>query len=205
MIAIIDHSENKVVIIGDKLYRISFDEFSSVQNYLNERGLVVIDGSKSNVQSVLGKSQESPQLFVSQVNATSSVQTESVKEYVACKNGQCLVVNGLEPKLQFMGLDDFKTIDYLNTTYGKMPSQVKSLIDNGVLVLIDESEKSARINKMKEKQSVKGKKVQQSTSKSVRLAESSGQNDGQSDAGDFDDADLDVEDRVLRNAVKIDL
>jgi len=205
LIAIIDHSENKVVIIGDKLYRISFDEFSSVQNYLNERGLVVIDGSKSNVQSVLGKSQESPQLFVSQVNATSSVQTESVKEYVACKNGQCLVVNGLEPKLQFMGLDDFKTIDYLNTTYGKMPSQVKSLIDNGVLVLIDESEKSARINKMKEKQSVKGKKVQQSTSKSVRLAESSGQNDGQSDAGDFDDADLDVEDRVLRNAVKIDL
>ena len=205
MIAIIDHSENKVVIIGDKLYRISFDEFSSVQNYLNERGLVVIDGSKSNVQSVLGKSQESPQLFVSQVNATSSVQTESVKEYVACKNGQCLVVNGLEPKLQFMGLDDFKTIDYLNTTYGKMPSQVKSLIDNGVLVLIDESEKSARINKMKEKQSVKGKKVQQSTSKSVRLAESSGQDDGQSDAGDFDDADLDVEDRVLRNAVKIDL
>jgi hypothetical protein len=205
LIAIIDHSENKVVIIGDKLYRISFDEFSSVQNYLNERGLVVIDGSKSNVQSVLGKSQESPQLFVSQVNATSSVQTESVKEYVACKNGQCLVVNGLEPKLQFMGLDDFKTIDYLNTTYGKMPSQVKSLIDNGVLVLIDESEKSARINKMKEKQSVKGKKVQQSTSKSVRLAESSGQDDGQSDAGDFDDADLDVEDRVLRNAVKIDL
>ena len=124
---------------------------------------------------------------------------------MACKNGQYLVVNGLEPKLQFMGLDDFKTIDYLNTTYGKVPSQVKSLIDSGVLILIDESEKVNRISKMKEKQSVKVKRVQQSSSKSVRLAETSGQDDMSSDVSDADYADLDPEDRVLRNAVKIDL
>jgi hypothetical protein len=142
---------------------------------------------------------------VSQVNAVPSVRAESIKEYVACKNGQYLVVNGLEPKLQFMGLDDFKTIDYLNTTYGKVPSQVQSLIDSGVLILIDESEKVNRISKMKEKQSVKGKRVQQSSSKSVRLAETSGQDDMSSDVSDADYADLDPEDRVLRNAVKIDL
>ena len=58
---------------------------------------------------------------------------------------------------------------------------------------------------MKEKQSVKGKRVQQSSSKSVRLAETSGQDDMSSDVSDADYADLDPEDRVLRNAVKIDL
>lgn len=205
MIAIIDHSENKVVIIGDKLYRISFDEFSRVQNYLNECGLVVINGDKTSGQSFSHKHQMSSQSLVSQVNAAPSLRTESIKEYVACKNGQYLVVNGLEPKLQFMGLDDFKTIDYLNTTYGKVPSQVQSLIDSGVLILIDESEKVNRISKMKEKQSVKGKRVQQSSSKSVRLAETSGQDDMSSDVSDADYADLDPEDRVLRNAVKIDL
>lgn len=205
MIAIIDHSENKVVIIGDKLYRISFDEFSRVQNYLNECGLVIINGDKASGQSFSHKPQLSSQSLVSQVNAAPSSRTESIKEYVACKNGQYLVVNGLEPKLQFMGLDDFKTIDYLNTTYGKVPSQVQSLIDSGVLILIDESEKINRISKMKEKQSVKGKRVQQSSSKSVRLAETSGQDDMSSDVSDADYADLDPEDRVLRNAVKIDL
>lgn len=205
MIAIIDHSENKVVIIGDKLYRISFDEFSRVQNYLNECGLVIINGDKVSGQPFSHKPQLSSQSLVSQVNAAPSSRTESIKEYVACKNGQYLVVNGLEPKLQFMGLDDFKTIDYLNTTYGKVPSQVQSLIDSGVLVLIDESEKINRISKMKEKQSVKGKRVQQSSSKSVRLAETSGQDDMSSDVSDADYADLDPEDRVLRNAVKIDL
>ena len=205
MIAIIDHSENKVVIIGDKLYRISFDEFSRVQNYLNECGLVVINGDQISGKSFTHKSHASTQSLVSQVNAVPSVRAESIKEYVACKNGQYLVVNGLEPKLQFMGLDDFKTIDYLNTTYGKVPSQVQSLIDSGVLILIDESEKINRISKMKEKQSVKGKRVQQSSSKSVRLAETSGQDDMSSDVSDADYADLDPEDRVLRNAVKIDL
>jgi hypothetical protein len=39
----------------------------------------------------------------------------------------------------------------------------------------------------------------------VRLAETSGQDDMSSDVSDADYADLDPEDRVLRNAVKIDL
>lgn len=198
LIAIFDQSENKIVIIGDRLYRLSFEEFSRVKPMLESRGLMYLNGSSKEAPiqplAVLSSNVPAP------ISPVQTIETER-KEYIASKSGRCVVINGLEPKLQFMGLDDFKTVDSLMNTYGKIPDEINSLLKAGALVMINETEKQDRIAKMKEKQSVKGKRVTQSTSKSVRMAE----NSGDQDEASYDDSSDDIEERVLRNAVKIDI
>lgn len=198
MIAIFDHSENKVVIIGDKIYRLSLDEFGAIKPALESKGLMII-GDNINPQSSASVSSFSRSF--NNLEAEPKVRTESLpvsqKDYVTSVKGKCVIVNGLDPKLQFMGLDDFKSVDQLVQMYGKMPDEVKGLLKNGLLVLIDEEEKQSRISKMKEKQKVKGRSVQKSSSQSVRFSEDSSSED--------DSGSEDQEDRMLRNAVKIDL
>jgi hypothetical protein len=109
-------------------------------------------------------------------------------------------VNGLEPKIQFMGLDDIKSIGSISSTYGSIPEAISILIKNGQLVLLNDAEKAERLEKMKQKMAVKGKSIKQASSKSVRLSENA-----MEDSGYEDSSDVDVEDRVMRNAVKIDL
>jgi hypothetical protein len=198
LIAIFDHSENKVVIIGDKIYRLSLDEFGAIKPALESKGLMII-GDNINPQSSASVSSFSRPF--NNLEAEPKVRTESLpvsqKDYVTSVKGKCVIVNGLDPKLQFMGLDDFKSVDQLVQMYGKMPDEVKGLLKNGLLVLIDEEEKQSRISKMKEKQKVKGRSVQKSSSQSIRFSEDSSSED--------DSGSEDQEDRMLRNAVKIDL
>ena len=100
-----------------------------------------------------------------------------------------------------MGIDDFKSVSHLRNTYGKIPEEVTSLIRDGRLVMIDESEKQKRIDIMKTKQKVKGRRIQQSTSRSERIAETGLDDNSGGDESDNDSS----EDRMFKNAVKIDL
>jgi hypothetical protein len=196
LLAIFDHSEDKVVIISDRLYRISFDEFSRIESKLRSIGLIVLNDKNtagfplSQKDAVVGPRLQ-PQVSSSKVE----------KEYIGSPGGKCVIVNGLEPKIQFMGLDDIKSIDSIMNTYGKMPDEISRLINGGQLIMLNESEKQERIEKMKQKMSIKGKSIKQATSKSVRMSENYSDDNSSSE----DSSDVDVEDRVMRNAVKIDL
>lgn len=202
MIAIFDQSENKVVIIGDKLYRLSYEEFNGAKSLLESRGLVYLNTieSISNLKNVSSLS-SNIESKISLSNQVSQTNNKLEKEYLVSRTGRCVVINGLEPKLQFMGLDDFKTLESIKNTYGKVPVEIQALVEKGTLAFVDEKEKKDRILEMQKKQSVKGKKVTQASSKSVRLAESSESNEDNFN----DDSSEDFEDRVIKNAVKIDL
>lgn len=208
MLVFFDNSESKVVIIGERIYRISFEEFSQVKDSLESRGIVYVNGGKMRNPSPLSVSS----LSVANSNLDGSYSklenslvasspVELGKEYISSVGGRCVVVNGLEPKLQFMGIDDFKSTSQLINTYGKIPEEVSNLIKNGRLVMIDESEKQRCIELMKTKQKVKGRRIQQSVSRSEKMADI-----GIGDGSDSDETDVNsAEDRMLRNAVKIDL
>lgn len=196
MIAIFDHSEEKVVIISDKIYRISFSEFSRIEPRLKSIGLIVLNNkSVDNTLSALRQSSS-----LTNESAINSDLKSDKKEYIGSSGGKCVIVNGLEPKLQFMGLDDVKSVSNIHSTYGSIPDAISVLIKNGQLVLLSEFEKAERIEKMKQKMAVKGKSVKQASSKSVRLSENA-----MDDSAAEDSSDVDTEDRVIRNAVKIDL
>lgn len=196
MIAIFDYSEDKVVIIGDKTYRISFEEFSRVENRLKDIGLIVLNGRDASVVTSVAK--QSSSLPSNSHNIVE--QQNAKKEYIGSASGKCVIVNGLEPKMQFMGLDDIKSLSGISSTYGAIPEAIANLIKNGQLVLLNDSEKAERLEKMKQKMSVKGKSIKQASSKSVRLSENA-----MEESVSDEISDVDVEDRVMRNAVKIDL
>ncbi len=196
MIAIFDYSEDKVVLIGDKTYRISFEEFNRIENKLRAIGLLVLNGRDSHIATSVVKQ---PSLLSGNERLVSEQQSGQ-KEYIGSASGKCVIVNGLEPKIQFMGLDDIKSIGSISSTYGSIPEAISILIKNGQLVLLNDAEKAERLEKMKQKMAVKGKSIKQASSKSVRLSENA-----MEDSGYEDSSDVDVEDRVMRNAVKIDL
>lgn len=196
MIAIFDYSEDKVVLIGDKTYRISFEEFNRIENKLRAIGLLVLNGRDSHMATSIVKQ---PSLLSGNERLVSEQQSGQ-KEYIGSASGKCVIVNGLEPKIQFMGLDDIKSIGSISSTYGSIPEAISILIKNGQLVLLNDAEKAERLEKMKQKMAVKGKSIKQASSKSVRLSENA-----MEDSGYEDSSDVDVEDRVMRNAVKIDL
>jgi len=196
LIAIFDYSEDKVVLIGDKTYRISFEEFNRIENKLRAIGLLVLNGRDSHMATSIVKQ---PSLLSGNERLVSEQQSGQ-KEYIGSASGKCVIVNGLEPKIQFMGLDDIKSIGSISSTYGSIPEAISILIKNGQLVLLNDAEKAERLEKMKQKMAVKGKSIKQASSKSVRLSENA-----MEDSGYEDSSDVDVEDRVMRNAVKIDL
>jgi hypothetical protein len=196
LIAIFDYSEDKVVLIGDKTYRISFEEFNRIENKLRAIGLLVLNGRDSHIATSVVKQ---PSLLSGNERLVSEQQSGQ-KEYIGSASGKCVIVNGLEPKIQFMGLDDIKSIGSISSTYGSIPEAISILIKNGQLVLLNDAEKAERLEKMKQKMAVKGKSIKQASSKSVRLSENA-----MEDSGYEDSSDVDVEDRVMRNAVKIDL
>ena len=43
MLAFFDNSESKVVIIGERIYRISFEEFRQIKDSLELRGIVYVN------------------------------------------------------------------------------------------------------------------------------------------------------------------
>ena len=196
MIAIFDHSEEKVVIISDRIYRISFSEFSRIESRLKSVGLILLNSKNS--KNTLSPDKSS--LYLADESSVNSDSKNDEKEYIGSSGGRCVIVNGLEPKLQFMGLDDVKSISNIHSTYGSIPEAISLLIKNGQLVFLSETEKAERIEKMKQKMAVKGKSVKQASSKSVRLSESV-----IDDSAAEDSSDINAEDRVIRNAVKIDL
>ncbi len=183
MIAIIDTSEDKVVLIGEKIYRISRKEFNEIRVKLEVRGLLVMNEEKIRLDTSEKKNYKK--------------HTDSSKKYIASSKGKSVIVNGLEPKLQFMGVDDIKNINEIISIYKSIPEQVDKLIKSNVLVLLNEEEKSQRLDVVKNKKVIKGSRVKQSSNMEERMSESYSSND--------DDGDVDSEDRLMRNAVKIDL
>lgn len=182
MIAIFDGSENKVVIIGDKLYRLSIDEFNKVRPRLDSIGLTIINSV--------------PTTHDKKVN-TISENYSGEKKYIASSGSKSVIVNDLEPKLQFMGIGDIKSIDEITSIYKKIPEQVSKLINAGRLISITEEEKNKRIELASMKKVPKGARIKQSSSIEEKM--SAGDYEGSYDDGE------DSEDRIIRNAVKIDL
>lgn len=182
MIAIFDGSENKVVIIGDKLYRLSIDEFNKVRPRLESIGLTIINSV--------------PTTHDKKVN-TISENYSGEKKYIASSGSKSVIVNDLEPKLQFMGIGDIKSIDEITSIYKKIPEQVSKLINAGRLISITEEEKNKRIELASMKKVPKGARIKQSSSIEEKM--SAGDYEGSYDDGE------DSEDRIIRNAVKIDL
>lgn len=182
MIAIFDGSENKVVIIGDKLYRLSIDEFNKVRPRLDSIGLTIINSV--------------PTTHDKKVN-TISDNYSGEKKYIASSGSKSVIVNDLEPKLQFMGIGDIKSIDEITSIYKKIPEQVSKLINAGRLISITEDEKNKRIELASMKKVPKGARIKQSSSIEEKM--SAGDYEGSYDDGE------DSEDRIIRNAVKIDL
>lgn len=182
MIAIFDGSENKVVIIGDKLYRLSIDEFNKVRPRLDSIGLTIINSV--------------PTTHDKKVN-TISENYSGEKKYIASSGSKSVIVNDLEPKLQFMGIGDIKSIDEITSIYKKIPEQVSKLINAGRLISITEDEKNKRIELASMKKVPKGARIKQSSSIEEKM--SAGDYEGSYDDGE------DSEDRIIRNAVKIDL
>lgn len=182
MIAIFDGSENKVVIIGDKLYRLSIDEFNKVRPRLDSIGLTIINPV--------------PTTHDKKVN-TISENYSGEKKYIASSGSKSVIVNDLEPKLQFMGIGDIKSIDEITSIYKKIPEQVSKLINAGRLISINEEEKNKRIELASMKKVPKGARIKQSSSIEEKM--SAGDYEGSYDDGE------DSEDRIIRNAVKIDL
>lgn len=182
MIAIFDYKENKVVIIGDKTYRVSIEEFNKIKNQLDAIGLTIINQQNS--------FEESPG---AQINKNKNT-LKSKNAYIASNGERSVIVNGIEPAIQFLGIDDIKLMSEIVSRYNGIPDVINSLIKSGILVLIDEQEKNARIQAVKSKKKIKGSKIKQSSS----LRDSVRDNDM------FDSEDS-VEDRAFKNAVKIDL
>ena len=208
MLAFFDNSESKVVIIGERIYRISFEEFRQIKDSLELRGIVYVNMENMrntishSVASLSVLNNDTEHRYPKTTNTTNiNKAIESEKEYISSVGGKCVVINGLDPKLQFMGIDDFKSVSHLRNTYGKIPEEVVNLIRDGRLVMIDESEKQKRIDIMKTKQKVKGRRIQQSTSRSERIAETGLDDNSGGDESDNDSS----EDRMFKNAVKIDL
>lgn len=199
MIAIFDYSENKVVIVGDRLYRVSYEEFLRCKSLLESHGLICMNADPSSLEARKYSDLDSSSPVGGMMQADKS---EDKTKHIGSVNGRCIVVNGLDPKLQFVGLDDVKSVDSLVKMYGKVPDEVNALVQKGTLLMMGDAERAERIAKTKEKQAVKGKKISQASSKSVRLAESYSESDdsfsdSSEDEGDFEDR--------LRNAVKIDI
>jgi len=183
MIAIIDTSEDKVVLIGEKIYRISTKEFNDIRNKLEAKGLLIINEGKTQSNNSFKKDEKK--------------SADSNKRYIASNKGKSVIVNGLEPKLQFMGVDDVKDINDIIGIYKSVPEQVDKLLKSNVLVLLNENEKIERLDVTKNKKTIKGSKIKQSSSMEERMSESYGNS--------YEDSDIDPEDRLMRNAVKIDL
>lgn len=202
MIAIFDPSENKVVVIGDRIYRLSYDEFLSTKSLLESKGIVYLNSDFPNSRGLVSLSGKERELESIKDRNINERKTEEHK-HVGSLNGRSIVVNGLEPKLQFVGADDIKSIDNLVMIYGSMPEEVNALIKKGNLILMSDSEKNERLKKANEKKAIKGKKVSQSSSKSARLAESYSESDDQQE--DTLDPDIDESEGRVKNAVKIDL
>lgn len=182
MIAIFDSSENKVIVIGDKIYRMSLDEFKRIKSKLEQTGLTMLNAvphtdSKS---SVVQKDE---------------VSTE--KKYIASSGATSVIVNDLDPKLHFIGINDIKSIEEITSTYKKFPEQISKLINAGRLIAISEEEKNQRIEMASKKKVAKGSRIKQSSGMEERI--SSGDYEDS-----YDDSD-DSEDRIIKNAVKIDL
>lgn len=190
MIAIYDPSENKVVLIGEKTYRISLPEFNKIRSILESQGLYLVN-------SISDESSLSVKADNLSSYRESDTELDEEKKYIASNKGKSVVVNGLEPKLQFMGIEDVKNINDLIAVYKAVPDAVQKLINSNVLVLLNDKEKAERLNINKGKKTIKGSRVKQSSGIEERMsAESSFDSD---DDGDYS------EDRILRNAVKIDL
>lgn len=182
MIAIFDNSENKVVVIGDRFYRMSFDEFNRIRPRLEQLGLSVINSMPNdNITSTVVQKED--------------LSTE--KKYIASSGSTSVIVNDLDPKLHFIGVNDIKSIDEITNTYKKFPEQISKLISAGRLVAISEEEKNKRIEMASAKKVAKGSRIKQSSSIEEKV--SSGDYDNS-----YDDTD-DSEDRIIKNAVKIDL
>lgn len=189
MIAIYDPSENNIVLIGDKIYRISVSEFNGIRSSLESQGLYFLNNlsiENSNEHSVRSTSINKP-----------DEKVDNNKKYIASNKGKSVIVNGLEPKLQFMGIDDVKKIDELRSTYNGIPEAIQKLINSNVLLLLNEDEKLERLNSNKNKKTIKGSRVKQSSGIEERISEESSFN--------FNEDSSDSEDRIFKNAVKIDL
>lgn len=189
MIAIFDYKENKVVIIGDKTYRVSIEEFNKIKNQLDAIGLTIINQQNSFEEST-----------GAQINKNKNT-LKSKNAYIASNGGRSVIVNGIEPAIQFLGIDDIKLMSEIVSRYNGIPDVINSLIKSGILVLIDEQEKNERIQAVKSKKKIKGSKIKQSSSlrDSVR---DNGMFDSEDSVEDREDS---VEDRAFKNAVKIDL
>lgn len=189
MIAIFDYKENKVIIIGDKTYRVSIEEFNKIKNQLDAIGLTIINQQNSFEEST-----------GAQINKNKNT-LKSKNAYIASNGGRSVIVNGIEPAIQFLGIDDIKLMSEIVSRYNGIPDVINSLIKSGILVLIDEQEKNERIQAVKSKKKIKGSKIKQSSSlrDSVR---DNGMFDSEDSVEDREDS---VEDRAFKNAVKIDL
>jgi hypothetical protein len=189
MIAIYDPSENNVVLIGDKIYRISIPEFNSIRSALESQGLYFLNNLS--VENVSTNSVRS--VTVNHFDE----KVDDNKKYIASNKGKSVIVNGLEPKLQFMGVDDVKSLDDLRSTYKGIPEAVQKLINSNVLLLLNDKERLDRLSSNKNKKAIKGSRVKQSSGIEERMSEEN--------SFDFNEDGSDSEDRIFKNAVKIDL
>lgn len=115
-------------------------------------------------------------------------------KWVRMPRKSCLIIEDVDPVIKFNGIYDIKTIESIIKTYGKVPDQINMYISMGKLEMItDDVAKAILIEKEnlhKEKPKPK---------KEIK------RRDDVSMSDDSDDDDDSNEDRLIRNAKRINI
>ncbi len=117
-------------------------------------------------------------------------------KWIRMPRKSCLIIEDVDPVIKFNGIYDVKSVDSIIKTYGKIPDQINMYVSMGKLEMItDDAAKSILIEKEnfhKEKPKTK-KEIKRRDGVSV------------SDESDDDFESDSMEDRLIRNAKRINI
>jgi hypothetical protein len=130
------------------------------------------------------------------INTTSNKGSNGELKWIRMPRKSCLIIEDVDPVIKFNGIYDVKSVDSIIKTYGKIPDQINMYVSMGKLEMItDDTAKYILIEKEnfhKEKPKTK-KEIKRRDGVSA------------SDKSDDDFESDSIEDRLIRNAKRINI
>ncbi len=199
MIIAVDNQSREVYFISDSVKRMSFKQASEILSSIPEEIVSVLpiqSMSAGELVAIIGGNDFGLGNAVV-VRESATVQNQVVSDkgkYMVPARAAAIVVSGLNPPLKFDNGYDYKSIDFIKSTYGgEIPHSLQRLVESGKIKIIDHTQVGEIEEKKKE---------------NVKFSQRKHKNGGRKiDSGDsYDDGDDDGgDDRILRKATRINL